>query len=56
MVLNEKFIWMERHTAKIASNAPNLQILVWFKRTQLYLSIDSKDIPIGLMDRKLNGN
>ena len=47
---------MERLAAKNVSNAPNLKILVWIKRTQSYIAINTKDITIGTMDRKLNGN
>ena len=47
---------MERLAAEITSNAPNLTILVWFQRAQFYLSIDTKDTPIGAMDTKLNGH
>ena len=52
LVLNEKFICTARFAAKIASNAPNLNVLVWIKRTQSYLSIDHKDIPIVSIDGK----
>ena len=40
------YLCMERLACKIASNAPNLSILMWFERTELYLSIDCKDISI----------
>ena len=47
---------MQVFACQMASNVPNLKILVWIERTESCLSVDTKDILIGQKDRKLNEN